>query len=342
MEFTAYLESIIEGHSLEEQDAYNLMCDILAGKLSGEKIGGLLTALRAKGETRDEVVGFVRAMRDFALKVETLLPVVDTCGTGGDGAQTFNISTTAAFIAAGAGVSIAKHHNRSVSSRCGSADVLEELGVNIQLSADNVRAAVEEIGIGFCFAPLYHQSMKHAAKVRKELGIRTVFNMLGPLLNPFSARKQVIGVFAPRLTEFFAEILSKLDSEHIYIVHGEDGLDEVTLCGTTRVTELHNGVVTTKTLQPENFGFQRVASCDLVGGDKTENAKILRNILQGERGPKRDVAIFNAAFAITCSGKAASIEEGLRFAEASLDSRAALSKLDALIEFSRTRPEAAA
>ncbi|UCE04815.1 MAG: anthranilate phosphoribosyltransferase [bacterium] len=334
MDYSKLLEKIITANSLEETEAYDLMGEILAGNLSGEKISGLLVALRCKGEISEEILGFVRAMRDFAVVVDTSAPVVDTCGTGGDGAHTFNISTTAAFIAAGAGVTIAKHHNRSVSSRCGSADVLEELGIDINMSPDKIKKTVEKIGIGFCFAPLYHQSMKYAAGARKELGIRTVFNMLGPLLNPFLSQRQVIGVFAPHLTELFAQILHKLGSKHIFIVHGEDGLDEFTICGKTRVTELVNNTITTKYLSPEHFGFKREPSSSLIGGTKEENSMILKNILLGEKGPKRDVAVLNAALAITCSGKNYSIQEGISMAEQSIDSGAAMQKLNDLIEFS--------
>jgi anthranilate phosphoribosyltransferase len=334
MEYAQFLEKIISGQALTETEAFDLMNQILAGRFSGEKIAGLLTALRCKGETYDEVVGFVRSMRANAVRLETTAEVVDTCGTGGDGAATFNISTTAAFIAAGAGVPIAKHHNRSVSSRCGSADVLEELGIDISMSPQKVTEAVEKIGIGFCFAPLYHQSMKHVAPARKELGIRTVFNMLGPLLNPFLAKRQVIGVFAPHLTDFFATILQKLGSESVFIVHGEDGLDEVTLCDRTQITQLQGNLITTRQMTPEEFGFQRVDSVALVGGDKSTNAKILRDILTGVPGPKRDVAVLNAALAITCSGKTDSIHTAVKMAQEAIDSGAALQKLNQLIEFS--------
>lgn len=334
MEYSKMLEKIISGHSLEEIEAYEVMGQILAGNLSPEKISGLLVALRCKGEMSDEVLGFVKAMRDCAVQVKTDLPVVDTCGTGGDGAFTFNISTTAAFIAAGAGVPIAKHHNRSVSSRCGSADVLETLGIDINMSPGKVKQAVEQIGIGFCFAPMYHQSMKYAAPARKELGIRTVFNMLGPLLNPFLAERQVIGVFSPHLTEFFADILQKLGSKYVFVIHGEDGLDEFTLCDKTHVTEMKNGSIVTKSMSPVDLGFELVNPSELVGGDKEENAIILKNVLQGAQGPKRNVAILNAALAIVCSGKSNSIENGISLAEQSIDSGAAMQKLDQLVKFS--------
>jgi anthranilate phosphoribosyltransferase len=334
MNYSTLLEKIIAGNSLEEPEASEVMCQILAGQLSGEKIAAFLTALRCKGEDYQEVVGFVKAMRSFAVKIDTGYDVVDTCGTGGDGAHTFNISTTTAFIAAGAGVPIAKHGNRCVSSQCGSADVLEQLGVKIDMTPERVKEAVEKIGIGFCFAPLYHQSMKYAAPVRKELGIRTVFNMLGPLLNPFLAKRQVIGVFAPHLTEFFAKILQQLGSEHVFIIYGEDGLDEFTLCGKTRITEMTNGTITTSLVEPEEFGFSCTNPGELKGGDKKINAQILTAILQGEKGPRRDVAILNAALAIRCAGKSQSIPEGIRLAQESIDSGAALHKLTELIQFS--------
>jgi len=335
MDYSKQLDKLIEKQSLTENEAYQLMYEILKGKLSSEKIAALLVALRAKGETLPEVVGFVKAMREFAVRLETDLTVVDTCGTGGDGAHTFNISTTAAFIAAGAGVTVGKHGNRAVSSRSGSADILEALGIHIYISPEQVKAAVESVGIGFCFAPLYHQSMKHAVKPRQELGVRTVFNMLGPLLNPFFSRRQVIGVFAPQLTEFFANILAQLGSEHVFIIHGEDGLDEATLCARTRVTELVNGQISTRTVAPEDFGFQRVPSTALAGGDAQDNARILTDILNGIKGPKRDVAVLNAALAITCAGKAKSIEAGIQLAEEAIDSGAARQKLAALVTFSQ-------
>ncbi len=334
MEFSTYLEKLIRAESLSESEAYDLMFQILSGKYSSEKISGLLVALRAKGETPTEVRGFVKAMRDLAVRVRTSLSVVDTCGTGGDGAHTFNLSTTAAFVAAGAGVPIAKHHNRSVSSKCGSADVLEALGIDILMRPEKVKMAVETIGIGFCFAPLFHQSMKVAAGPRKELGIWTVFNMLGPLLNPFSARRQVIGVFANHLTAFFAEILKELGSEHVFIVHGEDGLDELTLCGKTFVTELLGNQISTQIVAPEDFGFKRAKPEDLVGGNAAENAAILINILHGETGPKRDATVLNAALAIVCAGLASSMQEGIQRAQESIDSGAAMQKLQALIQFS--------
>ena len=334
MEYSKTLDNIIAGNNLAEEEALNLMNKILSGNLSTEKISGLLVGLRCKGETIDEVTGFVKAMRKFAVKIETDKDVVDTCGTGGDGAFTFNISTTAAFVAAGAGVPIAKHGNRSVSSRCGSADVLEELGVDISMSAEKVKAAVEKIGIGFCFAPLYHQSFKYAMPARKELGVRTVFNMLGPLLNPFSAKRQVIGVFTPELTEFFAQILKRLDSKHIFIVHGEDGLDEVTLSGKTQITELKDRIINTKNISPTDFGFNYANTSELIGGDKTENAKILKNILNGQKDARRNISVLNAALSITCSGKAKTIEEGVQLANLSIDSGAAQQKLNDLVKFS--------
>jgi len=334
MEYSKTLDSIIAGNNLEEEMAFQLMNEILSGNLSAEKISGLLVALRCKGETIDEVTGFVKATRQFAVKIETDKDVVDTCGTGGDGAHTFNISTTAAFVAAGAGVPIAKHGNRSVSSRCGSADVLEELGVDIGMSAEKVKAAVENIGIGFCFAPLYHQSFKYAMPARKALGVRTVFNMLGPLLNPFLAERQVIGVFAPELTQFFAQILKRLGGKHIFIVHGEDGLDEVTLSGKTQITELKDGTIATKRISPSDFRYDIENTYELIGGDKKENAKILKNILTGQKNARRNISVLNAALAINCSGKAKKIEEGIRLAERSIDSGAALQKLDDLIKFS--------
>ena len=334
MSHADYLNKLTSRQSLVEQEAYELMSSMLSGDMNPEVIAGILTALRTKGETLDEVTGFVRAMREYAIHLTSTKPVVDTCGTGGDGSHTFNISTAAAFVAAGAGATVAKHGNRAVSSRSGSADVLEQLGINIQMSSRQVGRAVEEIGIGFCFAPLYHQSMKYAAPVRKALGIRTVFNMLGPLLNPFSAKRQVIGVFAPELTEFFATILNRLGSEHVIVVHGEDGLDECSLCSPTRLTELKAGSIKTHTIRPEDFGFSRASAEELAGGDSAQNADILKNILAGQKGAKRDITILNAGLAVYVSGIADSIEDGMIAAADAIDSGAAMAKLEALTDFS--------
>lgn len=330
MAYPSILSDLIAQRSLSETDATALMNEILEGNLSSEQIAGLLVAFRCKGESLEEIVGFVKAMREHAVKLPTELPVVDTCGTGGDKSGTFNISTTAALIAAGAGVYVGKHHNRSVSSACGSADVLEKLGIENTVSYEKVLKGLETVGIGFCFAPMYHKSLKYAVIPRKELGIRTVFNMLGPLLNPFSAKRQVIGVFDGGLTKDFASILKTLGSTHVFILHGKDGLDEFTLCSETIVSELKNGSIDTYEVSPEDLGLKRAKIEDLMGKDAAHNANLIKNILAGETGPKRDIVVANAAFAIVASGKAQTLQEGVEMANMALDSKAALNKLNEL------------
>jgi len=340
MTYSQVLEKMIAGRSMTEPESYQLMVELLSGRYSGEKISGLLVALRCKGETEEEIAGFLRAMREFAVKVETDRPVVDTCGTEGDGTRTFNISTVAAFVAAGAGVAVAKHGNRSVSSQCGSADVLENPGVNLKLEPEQVKASVESIGIGFCFAPLYHQSLKYAAGPRKELGVRTVFNMLGPLLNPFLAKRQVIGVFREDLTGFVASILRRLGSRHVFVVYSRDGLDEVSISDETIIAELKDGSITTRRIVPEVYGFKRVPQSEIIGGDAPKNALILTDILSGRPGPCRDIVILNAALAVVCSGLCDTIDQGIEQAKYSIDSGAALDKLHQLIAFSHQKAAA--
>jgi len=338
--FTTALQRVIAGKSLEEDEAFDLMLEILHGKLQPEQIAGLLTALATKGESLPEVRGFVRAMRSMATYLHTDLPVVDTCGTGGDGAHTFNISTTSAFVVAGAGVPVAKHHNRSVSSRSGSADLLEKLDIDIQMPLKEVERCVNEEGIGFCFAPLFHASMRHAAPARKALGVRTIFNILGPLLNPFIARRQVIGVFSAERQHFIAELLRDLGSERVLVLHGNDGLDEATLTDTTRVVELINDDIREYTLDPRALGFKLVESMDLVGGDADHNAHITRRILAGKRGPQLDIVILNSALAIYAGQDDITLEKAVDLARESVLSGAARQKLERLVEISRhTQPE---
>jgi anthranilate phosphoribosyltransferase len=263
------------------------------------------------------------------------MPVVDTCGTGGDGLKTFNISTTTAFVVAGAGVTVAKHGNRSVSSKCGSADVLERLGVKLDTDPEVVEEAVQEIGIGFLFAPLYHSAMRHAAKARMEVGLRSIFNMLGPLTNPAGANCQLLGVFAPQLTEMFAEALRLLGAKSAFVVHGHDGLDEISVCAPTRVSQLENDVVRTYDIYPEQY-FGRLAQPDqMTGGDPGENAAITRKILDGEKGSKRDVVLLNTAAALVACQKAPDLQAGIGLAEQAIDSGAAMAKLEALVAYTR-------
>ncbi|MDZ7599553.1 MAG: anthranilate phosphoribosyltransferase [Desulfobacterales bacterium] len=295
-----------------------------------------MAALATKGETFEELAGAAQAMRRKAHRIQTPADiVVDTCGTGGDGAHTFNISTTTAFVVAGCGVTVAKHGNRSVSSKCGSADVLEALGVKLDTGPETVEEAVREIGIGFLFAPLYHSAMRYAAPARKEVGIRSIFNMLGPLTNPAGANCQLLGVYAPSLTEMFANALKLLGARRALVVHGHDGLDEISICAPTRVSELRGGLVTTYDLHPEQFFGGLADPAALAGGDAATNAEITRKILAGEKGPRRDVVVLNSAAALVAADKAASLAAGVPLAEAALDSGAAAAKLEALVRFSR-------
>ncbi|MCX7568874.1 anthranilate phosphoribosyltransferase [Tumebacillus sp. DT12] len=327
------LHTVISGGTLTAEVAERTMSGIMSGEATHAQIAGLLTALRMRGETVEEITGFARAMRHHAAKVVTAVPdLVDTCGTGGDGADTFNISTTASFVAAAAGAKIAKHGNRSVSSRSGSADVLMALGVNVDLSPEQAAECLEDLGISFMFAPLFHQSMKHAMAPRRELGFRTVFNVLGPLTNPAGAARQVIGTFAPDLVEKMAAALAALGTEHALVVHGEDGLDELTVTGPTKIAEVRNGVVERVfTLTPEEVGLERHAAEELSGGEAPENAAITLDILRGKKGARRDIVLLNAAATLYVSGSADTIEQGVRLASDAIDSGKALDMLNALV-----------
>ena len=323
----------VERKNLTEDEMVSVMREIMEGEATPAQIASIITALRMKGETVDEITGAARVMREKALKVKTKASVVvDTCGTGGDESFTFNISTAAAFVAAGAGLTVAKHGNRSVSSKSGSADVLKSLGVNIEAEVQKVEECLDSIGIGFLFAPLMHGAMKYAAPVRREIGIRTIFNILGPLTNPAGARYQVLGVYRSELTEVLANVLKNLGSTRAFVVSGNDGLDEMTLTSETKVSELKDGKVKTYSIKPEEFGMTRCKLFELQGGDPDDNAGIIREILKGEKGPKRDVVVLNAAAAITASGMAKDIKEGVRLAEESIDSGKALEKLERLTE----------
>ena len=330
------LHKVVRREDLSEDEAVSVMGEILAGESSPALIGSLLTALAMKGETVDEIVGFARAMRAAATPIPCKTPgtaLVDTCGTGGDGSQTFNISTVSAFVVAGAGVSMAKHGNRSISSRCGSADVLEAAGVNVALTPERMAQSIDEVGLGFLFAPTIHTAMKHAGPVRAELKMRTVFNLLGPLTNPAGAAAQVIGVFDGGRVPEIAEALARLGVSRAFVVHGHDGLDEITTTGPTRVAEVRDGSVTEREVNPEKFGVQRASKEDLAGGERDENAAILKAILSGEAGPKRDIVVVNAAAALVAAGQADQFAEGARLAAESIDSGKAREKLEALIRF---------
>jgi anthranilate phosphoribosyltransferase len=316
---------------LSADEAQAAMSAIMDGEATPAQIAAFLVAMRMKGETVDEVTAFARVMRAHVLPVKTSRrPLVDTCGTGGDDIKTFNVSTAAAFVAAGAGVAIAKHGNRSVTSKCGSADVLEALGIRFDLPPDRVARCVDEVGIGFMFAPAYHPAMKHAAPVRRELGLRTVFNALGPLTNPAMADAQVLGVYRPEMTELHAGVLKNLGSRRAYVVHGVGGLDELSTLGETRVAELKNGEVRTYTIAPEDLGLRRARPEDLQGRTPEENARTLMAILEGEKDPARDIVVLNAAAAIAAGGKTETLAEAMPLAEESLDSGAALGKLHEL------------
>ena len=331
---TALQKAVAREH-LTESEAAAALGEILDGEIEPAPIAGLLTALAMKGETVDEVVGLARTMRAHAAPVRsTRVPpaqLVDTCGTGGGRAKAFNISTASAFVVAGAGVPVAKHGNRSITSRCGSADVLEELGANVQLTPEQAAKAIDEVGIGFLFAPLIHPAMKYVQPVRKALKIRTIFNILGPLTNPAGAGAQVVGVADGRLLPLVAEALSRLGVRKAYVVHGEDGLDEVTTTGPTRVAEASAAGVREFHVDPADFGFPAAAAADLAGGDRAENALIVRRVLEGSHGPARDIVCANAAMALMAAEVVASLEDGAAAAQKSVDDGAALAKLEAFV-----------
>jgi anthranilate phosphoribosyltransferase len=329
------IQALVDGRDLTEDQASSSMDEIMSGAATPAQIGSFITALRMKGETVDEVTGLAAAMRANATPITAnRSPLVDTCGTGGDGSNTFNISTTAAFVVAGAGVAVAKHGNRAASSQCGSADVLRELGVNVDADPATVARCVDEAGIGFLFAVKLHGAMKHAIGPRREIGVRTVFNILGPMTNPAGARRQLIGVFDGAWTDRIATALGRLGSERALVVHGSDGLDEITITGPTRVSELSDGVVRTYELDPRDLGFSYAAAETLTGGDATENAATLQAILTGTDGPRRDIVLLNAAAALVAAGSANDMEDGLDTARESIDSGAAASRLHDLIRVS--------
>jgi anthranilate phosphoribosyltransferase len=305
----------------------------MEGKATSAQIAAFITALRIKGETVAEVTGAARIMRQKAVRIDARSSViVDTCGTGGDGSNTFNISTTAAFVVAAADLTVAKHGNRAVSSGCGSADVLEALGVNIDAAPEVVEECVQQLGIGFLFAPRLHGAMKYAVGPRREIGIRTIFNMLGPLTNPAGATCQLIGVYDPRLTEMFAGVLKNLGTKRAFVVHGSDGLDEATVTGETRVSELKEGLISTYNINPTDLMDEIYPGETLHGGDASVNARITTGVLTGKNGACRQIVLLNAAFAIVAADKAANLREGIRTAEEAIDSGAAWKKLQALIE----------
>ena len=327
------IANLIEGIDLTESEAVSVMNQIMTGEATPTQVASFLTALRMKGETVQEITGAARVMREKAdhVRVDSNC-ILDTCGTGGDQLDTFNISTAVAFVVAGAGVTVAKHGNRSVSSRSGSADVLSALGVNIEVSKEKVEECLAKVGMGFLFAPLLHQAMKYAVTPRREIGIRTIFNLLGPLTNPANATHQLIGIYDGELTEAIAMVLNNLGTRRAMVVHGGEGLDEISLCGPTKVSELRHNQVTTHTLSPEELGLKRCQLDELHGGTPEECAAILRGILQGEKGPKRDVVLLNSGAALFTSGVADSISQGMELAAESMDSGKAQGKLNLLIQ----------
>jgi len=318
-----------DGSDLSPEEANAAMSEIMSGETSPVQIAAFLVAMRMKGETVEEVTEFTRVMREHVRPVRpTARPLVDTCGTGGDAIKTFNVSTAAAFVSAGAGVAVAKHGNRSVTSKCGSADVLEALDIRFDLTPEEVARCVDEMGIGFMFAPSYHPAMKHAMPVRRELGLRTVFNMLGPLTNPAGAQAQVLGVYAPELTELHCGVLRNLGSERAFVVHGIAGLDEFSTLGETRVTELRDGELRTYEMVPEDVGVERAAGPEHIqGGSAQENAEVLVGVLEGGKGPARDMVVLNAAAAVAAGGKADTLQDAVPVAVESIDSGAARAKL---------------
>ena len=334
--FRKNLIKIIKGQNLSDSEMSQMILDIFSGDITDAQIGAFMAALAAKGETFEELAGAARAMRKKAVKIQVSSPiVVDTCGTGGDDSNTFNISTTTAFVVAGCDVIVAKHGNRSVSSKCGSADVLEALGVKLDLVPEIVEEAIEEVGIGFLFAPQYHGAMKYAITARKKVGIRSIFNMLGPLTNPAAANCQLLGVYAPELTEMFAQALNMLAVKKAFVVHGHDGLDEISICAPTRISQLNCGQIKTFELNPEKYFEELADPGDLCGGDVKKNVEIIQNILTGEKGPKRNIVLLNSSAALVAAGQANDFFEGIKLAKASIDTGAAMDKLNKLVQFTQ-------
>ena len=338
MNIPVLLKKLIARKDLTEAEAFEAVTGILSGGFTEGQIGGFLAALAAKGETVDEIAAGARAMRAAATRIQSLAPdTLDTVGTGGDGGMTFNISTTVAFVAAGAGAVVAKHGNRASSGKSGSADCLECLGLNLAAAPEVMEQALNEIGITFMFAPTFHKAMRFAGPVRKQLGVRTLFNLLGPLTNPAGAPCQLIGVFAPELTEAFAEVLKKLGSRRVLVVHGHDGMDEITLTTTTRCSELKEGVVKTYDIDPTTYFENTCTNADLEGGLPTDNAAITRGILEGKiQGPKRDIVLINSAASLLAANRCTDLADGIRQSAASIDSGAALDKLEKLVAFSKS------
>ncbi|MEW6185031.1 MAG: anthranilate phosphoribosyltransferase [Thermodesulfobacteriota bacterium] len=339
---------VVNKEDLSQAEMEAVMHQIMSGEATPAQIGAFITALRMKGETVDEIVGAARVMREKATRINVFdsalsldrddinidaETILDTCGTGGDGTNTFNVSTATAFVAAGGGIKVAKHGNRAVSSQCGSADVLENLGVKLDISPQEVEQCIREVGIGFLFAPLFHGAMKYAAGPRKEIGLRTIFNILGPLTNPAGATAQVLGVYSPDLTEKLALVLGRLGSKEAFVVCGEGTFDEISICSPTRVSHLKEGKVKNFQITPEEFGFQRANRESIKGGDARENARIIRDILEGQSGAKKDMVLLNAGAAFVAAGLDQDLKDGIKHAREVIDSGKAKKKLEELVEF---------
>ena len=334
--FTSLLEKLVRHEDLTTEEAAAAMGEVMKGRATPASLAGLLSALVMKGERPAEIVGFAQTMREHAVKLAAPPgDVFDTCGTGGDRSGTFNISSAAALVVAAAGVKVAKHGNRSVSSRCGSADVFEQLGVNVAAPAPVVERSLHEANIAFFFAPTFHPSMKHAAPIRKELGIRTAFNLLGPLTNPAGARRQIIGVPRPELGDLLARALLMLGTERAWVVHGLDGIDEISTTGYTKVLECRDGAITSFYIHPAEFGLPKAAAADLQGGDAVQNAAIVSDVLSGRKGAPRDVVLFNAGAALLVAGRVKNVHEGIARASEAIDSGAARATLDAMARASQ-------
>jgi len=329
------ISRVIQRENLSFKETSEVMLKVMEGRATSAQIGSFLTGLRMKGETLEEILGCAQVMRDKSFPINSKHSIlVDTCGTGGDGTGTFNISTTTIFVVAGAGLAVAKHGNRSVSSKCGSADVLEAMGVKIDLSPQEVELVLDEIGLGFLFAPVFHEAMKYAIGPRKEIGIRSVFNVLGPLTNPARAKFQVLGVYDPNLTEVIAQVLERLGVEGAYVVHGSGGLDEISTLGPTKITHLNKGSIKTYEIRPEDFGIPRRKLSDLQGDDASCNVQIIKRVLSGEKGPHREIVLLNAAAAISAAGAAKDLHEGVKIAAETIDSGKAMKKLEELVYMS--------
>lgn len=327
------ISKIVDGFDLTREEMIACMNEIMTGEASAAQISGFIVALRLKGETVEEITGAAMVMREKAIRIDAGNGIiVDTCGTGGSGTNAFNISTTAAFVVSGAGLKVAKHGNRGVSSQCGSADVLKGLGVNIDIAPDEVETCIKKIGIGFLFAPLFHGAMKYAIGPRREIGVRTVFNILGPLTNPSGANCQVLGVYRADLTEVMANVLKNLGTKRAFVVHGADGLDEITITGKTKVSELKNKKVRTFSVKPQDFKMKKASLEDIRGGSIEDNVRIVRDVLKGKKGPKQDVVILNAAAALLAGDLTKDLKKGVKLVRESISSGKALDKLNKLIE----------